>query len=320
MKEVLEKQKCLDLRQGLAAEVKKNKKGFKLFTSDEAVYNCISLVICGGTFLRGKILWGENLIEAGRQGEISSKRLPLSLERMNFKFGRIKNFTAPMIDGKTVDLNKLEKEAFDDTPEMFSCKNSFDGRAQLNNNIAYTGRDFNAYILRNIKRAKENDRGKGQRGIRDGRPIERNVLESGEKESFKIFIQPAGRNTKEMYLQGLETMCNEEMQEKMIKKIKGLEEAKITRPGYAVEYDYLIPSQIDCSLESKAVKGMFFAGHINGTAGYEEAAAQGIIAGINAARKVKNLRSIVGGRNNGYMGMLLRDIAAGEINLQKEKP
>lgn len=311
MKEVLEKQKYLDLRQGLATEVKKNKKGFKLFTSDETVYSCTSLVICGGTFLRGKMLWGENLIEAGRQGEISSKRLPLSLESLNLKFGRIKNYTAPMVDRKKVDLSKLEKEPFDDCPEMFSSSDSFDGRVQLNNYIAYAGKDFTTYVLKSIKAKKEYDKSNGPEGIRGGISIEGRVLKSKEKKGYKIFIQPTGRGTNEMYMQGLETMLPEEIQEKIIKRIKGLEEAQITRPGYAVEYDFLTPSQINRSLESRTVEGIFFAGQINGTTGYEEAAAQGIIAGINAARKAKNLGSIVNECKDGYIGILLSNIAEG---------
>ena len=317
MKEVLEKQKYLDLRQGLATEVKENKKGFKLFTSDETVYLCRSLVICGGTFLRGRILWGENLIEAGRQGEISSKRLPSSLESLSLRFERIKIFTAPMIDRKTIDFNKLEKEPFESYPEMFSSSNSFDGRVQLNNYIVYIEKNFISFILKNINVKKGYSRGKCPGRIRGRSSIEGRVLKSGKKEVYKIFIQPTGRGTNELYVQGLETMLPEEIQEKMLKKIKGLEEVQITRPGYAVEYDFLRPSQINRSLESRIVNGIFFAGKMNGTTGYEEDAAQGIIAGINAARNAKDLESTSSEHKDGYIDMLLSNIASGEISLKK---
>ena len=317
MKEVLEKQEFLDLRQALATEVKKNKKGFKLITSDEAVYLCSSLVICGGTFFRGKIIWGENLIEAGRHGEISSKRLPLSLESLSFRFGRIKKSTAPLIDRKTVDMNKLKKEPLDDCPEMFSNSNSYDGRVQVNNYIAYAGKKFITYILKNIKTEKDHEREKCPERIKGGSSIERRVLKFGKKGEYMIFIQPTGESTNELYMQGLETMLPEEIQEEMIRKIKGLEEVKITRPGYAVEYDYLRPSQIKNNLESRAVKGIFFAGKINGTTGYEEDAAQGIIAGINAARNAKDIESIAGGCNGGYISRLLSNIVLGRMNLQQ---
>lgn len=305
MKEVLEKQKNLELRQGLAVEVKKNKGKINLFLSDETVFTCNSLIICAGTFFRGKIKWGDNLIAAGRQGEINSKRFPLNLERLNLKFRRVKEFTAPVIDRKTIDLNRLEREPFDRSPEMFSTGNSFNGRVQLNNYIGYTDKKFIRYIFQNIKGREELKGG-------EGNSVEERVLKTENKKGFRISFQFMGRDTNEIYLHGLETMLREDIQEKMITRIKGLEKAQITRPGYAVEYDCLTPSQIKYSLESKELNGIFFAGKINGTKTYEESAAQGIVAGINASGKVKGIKGFSKREENVFINMLLNKIAAGK--------
>ncbi len=305
MKEVLEKQKDLDLRQGLAVEIKKNKRKINLFLSDETAFTCSSLIICAGTFFRGKIRWGNNLIGAGRQGEINSKRLPLNLERLSLKFHKVKNFSAPIIDRKTINLSRLKKEHYDKNPIMFSIGNSFDGRVQFNNYIGYAEEKFVSYILKNIKRRKELKRGIGN-------SVEERVLKPENEKGFKISIQSMGRDTNEIYLNGLETMLHEDIQGKMITKIKGMEKAQMTRPGYAVEYDCLISSQIKYSLESKTLTGVFFAGKINGTKTYEESAAQGIVAGINASGMARGIEGFVRGEESKYIDMLLNNITAGK--------
>lgn len=311
IKEVLEKQEYLDLRQGLVKAIKKDKKGLRLVTSDDTVYECSSLIICAGTFLRGNVIWGKNIIEAGRQGEINSKRLATSLEDLDFRFIRNRKFTAPMVDRKTIDLSKLKKEPLDHHSIMLSGKKIFIKRKQLNNYIACTEREWAEYLLKTVKSEEEYYKDKGWRKIGNGVSVEGKVVQSNGEECFRIFIQPVGMDTNEMYLQGLETMLSEEVQEEMIKKIKGFEEAEMTRPGYAVEYDCLAPGQIDLNLESKILKDIFFAGHINGTSGYEEAAAQGIVAGLNAAGKPEGLASIVNKRSNEYIINLLRSISEG---------
>lgn len=311
MKEVLEKQEYLDLRQGLVKAIKKDKKGLRLVTSDDAIYKCSSLIICAGTFLRGNIIWGKNFIEAGRQGEINSKGLAISLEDLNFRFIRNKKYNAPMVDRKTIDLSKLKKEPLDNHPIMLSGNKIFIKRKQLNNYIAYIGREWTEYLLKMVKSEAEYYKDREWGKIGNGVSVERKVIQSNGDECFKIIIQPVGMDTNEMYLQGLETMLSEEVQEEMIKKIKGFEEAEMTRPGYAVEYDCLAPRQIGLNLESRTIKGLFFAGQINGTSGYEEAAAQGIVAGLNAAGKTESLASIVNKRSNGYIMNLLRSISEG---------
>lgn len=308
MKEALERQECLDLRQGLAVEIKKTGEGIRLLTSDESMYECSVLVICAGTFLRGNIMWGKNLIEAGRQGEINSKGLAESLEDLNFKFVRRRKYIAPMVDRKTISLSKLKKEPLDKKQVIFSNSRNFLETKQLNNYIAYAQTEWAEYIQKILTNEAECYKYKGLDGIRDGIAIEQKVLKSNGKKCFRIFVQPVGRDTNEMYLQGLETMMPEEIQQKMINKIKGFEGTEMTRPGYAVEYDYLAKGQIDLNMESKELKGIFFAGHINGTSGYEEAAAQGIVAGINAAGKPKNLAGVTN-KKNGYIMVPLRKIS-----------
>jgi tRNA uridine 5-carboxymethylaminomethyl modification enzyme len=311
MKEILEKQEGLDLRQGLAVSIRKGDKVIKLLTSDETEYECSALVICTGTFLRGNIIWGKNLIEAGRQGEINSKRLAESLEYLDIKFIRKRKYIAPMVDRKTIDLSKLKKEPFDYRQLIFSDGKGYIKTKQLSNYITYTEKewaeDFQKILKDEAGCYKNKEYGEKGNGI----SVEEKVLGSSGKKCFSFFIQPVGRDTNEMYMKGLETMMPEEIQQEMINRIKGFEETEMTRPGYAVEYDCLAGGQIDFNLECRVLKGIFFAGHINGTSGYEEAAAQGIVAGLNAAGKQEKLESIVNKEIDGYIKGLLITVSEG---------
>lgn len=314
MKEVLENQDNLYLRQGLVAGIEEIGKKYNIYTSDGITYCCKSIVICTGTFLGAKIFWGGNTIEAGRQGEICSKKLLVSLENLGFKFGRLKNYTAPLIDRKSINVKVLEKQSYDRNPQMFSYENNFDGRSQLYSYITNTGKDCTRYILKRInKKAASSCKIKSE--TTEGCfPIEDKVLKFEDKKDYIIAILPIGRDTNEVYLKGLETALSEEIQVKMLKKIKSLKCAEITRPGYGVEFKYLLPFQLTSNLESKKFKGIFFAGHINGTNGYEESAAQGIVAGLAAYRRVKNLESIIIRREDGYIGVLISDLVVKGVN------
>jgi len=309
MKRVLENQGNLYLRQGLVVGIKEEKEKYNLYTSDGIVYHCDSIIICTGTFLGAKIFWGEHMIEAGRQGEICSKEFLRSLKKLGIRFGRLKNYAAPLIDRKTINVSNLEKQSLRKNPQLFSHKSNYKVRDQLNSYIAYIDRNFSGWVLKNIGENTTITGSSKRKASQECYSIEEKVLNSERIEGKKVFIQPIGRDTSETYLEGLETAVSEKIQVKMIRKIKGLEEARITRPGYGVEYNYLIPFQLNSSLESKDFKGVFFAGQINGTAGYEESAAQGIIAGLNASRKLKNLKSIIIERKDGYIGILINDIA-----------
>ena len=308
MKNVLENQDMLELKQGLVVDVKKRLEGWRVFTSDGNMYECRCVIISTGTFLRARIFWGKNVIEAGRQGEITSRRLPINLEKLGFKFGRLKTDTPPRVDRKTIDTSKLNVQHYDRHPEMFSYEDEYDGRAQLENYITYVEEECIDYISNNIKKSTVYGGSINSEGPKYCPSIEDKVLRFRDKKRHLVFIQPEGVDTSEMYLHGLSTTFSEEIQMEMLKRIRGLENAVITRPGYGVEYDYLLPNQIKSNLESIEKEGIFFAGQINGTTGYEEAAAQGTVAGINAARKSRKLSSIIINRQDGYIGILIDDI------------
>ena len=308
MKNVLENQDMLELKQGLVVDVKRKPEGWRVFTSDGNMYECSCIVISTGTFLRARIFWGKNVIEAGRQGEITSRRLPLNLERLGFKFGRLKTDTPPRVDRKTVDISKLKVQPYDRNPEMFSYNDEYDGRAQLENYITYVEGECIDYISNNLKKSTVYGGSINSEGPKYCPSIEDKVLRFRDKKRYLVFIQPEGVDSGEMYLHGLSTTFSEEVQMEILKRIKGLENSVITRPGYGVEYDYLLPNQIKSNLESIEKEGIFFAGQINGTTGYEEAAAQGTVAGINAARKSRKLDSIIVNRQDGYIGILIDDI------------
>jgi tRNA uridine 5-carboxymethylaminomethyl modification enzyme len=290
MKEVLEKQNNLYLRQGLAVNIKEGKGGYFLYTSDGIDYSCRSVIICTGTFLKGRIFWGEYRLEAGRQGEICSKKLLNCLKNLGFRFGKLKNYTAPVVDKKSIDLNNLKKQPCSRSHNTFSNETDYKNREQNYYYIAYINRNFSGYLSNHAADMKKED-------------IE-------EKE---ILIKPLGRDTKEVYLEGLETSVSEKMQVEILKKIKNFEKVEMTRPGYGIEYYYLLPYQLNSNLESKILKRIFFAGQVNGTNGYEESAAQGLLAGINASREANNLSSIIMDREDGYIGLLISDLIAKRI-------
>lgn len=308
MKQILENQENLDLKQGLVSKIEKFGDKYKLTTTDGNFYIGKCVVVTTGTFLRGKIFWGKYKREAGRQGEINSNKLPKHLENMWYKFGRLRTETPPRVDKKTVDYNKLKTQKYDELPEMFSYENIYDGREQVNNHITYIEEECINFIIKNIKKSSIYEISLRSESPKYCPSIEDKVSRFKNKKRHQIFIQPEGKDTNEMYLHGLFTTFSEDLQEGIIKRIKGLEKAEITRPGYGVEYDYLIPGQLNINLESKNHKNIFFAGQINGTTGYEEAAAQGIIAGINASLSSWDKENIFLSREDGYIGILIDDV------------
>jgi len=308
MKKILENQENLNLKQGLVAKIEKCGSKYKIITTDESFYISRCIVVAAGTFLRGKIFWGKYEREAGRQGEINSAKLPEYLEKMGYKFGRLRTETPPRVDKKTIDYNNIRVQKYDESPEMFSFDNIYDGREQLNNHITYVEKDCIDFIIKNLNKSSINEISLKSESPRYCPSIEDKVSRFNNKKRHQIFIQPEGKDTNEMYLHGLFTTFPENIQEGIIKRIKGLEKAEITRPGYGVEYDYLIPGQLNINLESKKHKNIFFAGQINGTTGYEEAAAQGIIAGFNASLSSKLKENIFLNREDGYIGILIDDV------------
>ncbi len=308
MKYVLEKQKNLDLRQALVKDLIIEKKDFSIITSDSYKYKSRSVVICTGTFLKGKIFWGKNRMDAGRKGEINSISLAESLERIGYTFGRLKTDTPPRVDKKTINTKSLKLQKYDADPKLFSYESKNNGNKQVNNYITYVEKDCINYIKQNIKKSAFQSKKDKKEGPKYCPSIEEKVIRFPNKKRHLIFIQPEGINTNEMYLHGLMTTFSEEIQNGIIKRIKGLENAIITRNGYGVEYNFLKSFQINNALESKIHKGLFFAGQTNGTTGYDEAAAQGIIAGLNASRRAKDKDCIIIEREDGYIGILIDDL------------
>jgi tRNA uridine 5-carboxymethylaminomethyl modification enzyme len=314
IKKTLEERDNIDLRQGLVINIKKKNNIFNLITSDGVEYTSKAVVITTGTFLRAEIFWGKYSMQAGRLGEINSRSLSRSLEKMGLSFSRLRTETPPRIDCKTIDTKNLSVQLYDDDPEFFSHTKAPKARRQIPIYYTYIDQNNIDYIRDNLDKSPIYQRKIETESPKYCPSIEDKVERFSEKNRHPIFIQPEGRRTNEMYLHGLHTAFPEEIQERIIKNIKGLEKAILTRPGYGVEYDFLRSGQINSSLENKKIKGLFFAGQINGTTGYEEAAAQGVIAGINAAREIKNKKIISIDREDGYIGVLIDDITSKKVS------
>ncbi len=308
MKGILENQDNLDLRQGLVISIRRSGEKYNLYTNDGIVYCCSSIVVCTGTFLEARIFWGDYTIDAGRQGEICSKKFSSSLKNLGFRFGRLKRYAAPLVDKKSINVSNLRKQPYSRVPQMFSYGSNTKDKDQIYSYIAYINEDLSECILNDMGEKIISGNSIESVTLEGCYSIEDRILRNGNVEGREVFIQPVGRDTSEVYLNGLETAASEELQVKMLKKIKGLERSEMTRPGYGVEYSYLLPFQLKNSLESKDFRGIFFAGQVNGTTGYEESAAQGVIAGINASRSLKSLDSIIVDRNDGCIGVLINDL------------
>ncbi len=267
-----------------------------------------SVILTAGTFLNGIIYIGLNSLKSGRAGEMQSYGITESLVRLGFESGRLKTGTPPRLDRKTIDYSKLEEQTPDNPPSPFSFSTKTITRKQISCYIGYTndnthdvlreGFDFSPMFTGRIKSI----------GPRYCPSIEDKINQFADKKRHQLFLEPEGYNSNEIYLNGFSTSLPEHIQIKAIKTIQGLENSKIIRLGYAIEYDFFPPYQLKVTLETKRIDGLFFAGQINGTSGYEEAAAQGIIAGINAAVKILKLDSFKLSRSEAYIGVLIDDL------------
>jgi tRNA uridine 5-carboxymethylaminomethyl modification enzyme len=308
MKKTLENQENLAVRQGIIVRMEAFKGIYKVYTNDGLCFESKAVVIATGTFINGKIFWGKYEKEAGRQGEVNSTHMAYSLKELGYLFGRLRTETPPKVDKKTIDFEFLKVQQFDAFPQMFSFEDRYDGRKQQCSHITYIDKNCIEYIRENISKSPIFERRMSSNSPKYCPSIEDKIKRFTEKGRHLIFIQPEGTSTNEMYLHGLYTTFSEDIQIELIHRIKGLENAELTRPGYGVEYDYLLPFQINNNLESKKHKNLFFAGQINGSTGYEEAAAQGIVAGYNAALASFKKNQIIINREDGYIGILINDI------------
>ncbi len=269
-----------------------------------------SVILTSGTFMNGTIHVGEKKFGGGRMGERASVGLTASLERLGFVSDRLKTGTPPRIDGRTIDYSVVEEQPGDEEPTPFSYLTDALPGEQLSCWLTYTTPEVHDHLRTGFDRSPMySGRIKG-RGPRYCPSIEDKIDRFAEKERHQIFLEPEGRNTFEIYVNGFSTSLPEEVQFDALRRVPGLENAHLLRPGYAIEYDYFPPYQLRYSLETKLVRGLFFAGQINGTTGYEEAAAQGIVAGINAVQYLNEADPLVLKRSEAYIGVLIDDLVA----------
>ena len=311
MKRVLERQKNLFLRQALVDEILVSggkAEGVVTNVGEKFLGACV--LITTGTFLKGLVHIGMKNFPAGRMGELASFGLSNSLVKLGFTMGRLKTGTCPRLDGRTVDFNPLAKQWGDDPPKPFSFSNRSVPLPQVPCHITCTNSRTHEIIRSGIGRSPLYSGVIEGIGARYCPSVEDKVMRFPERNHHQIFLEPMGLDTTEIYPNGLATSLPVDIQIQMLRSIEGLERVEIVRPGYAIEYDYADPVQLRLSLETKIVENLFFAGQINGTSGYEEAAAQGLMAGINAALKIEGKEPFFLGRDEAYIGVLIDDLVS----------
>jgi tRNA uridine 5-carboxymethylaminomethyl modification enzyme len=313
MREQLEKKENLHFRQDNVVDVltddeSKQVRGVRTQTGQ--VFEADAVVLTTGTFGNGLIHIGESNFGGGRSGERASIGISASLEKLGFEVGRLKTGTPPRIDGRSIDYDKLEVQYGDENPSPFSfLTDKLPSKdEQLTCWIGYTNDEVHNMLRSGFERSPMFNGTINSTGPRYCPSIEDKINRFAERDSHQLFLEPEGWDTYEMYLNGFSTSLPEDVQYKALQTIPGFEKAVMLRPGYAIEYDYFPPYQIKRSMETKITDGLFFAGQINGTTGYEEAACQGLMAGINAARKVQGEDEFILKRSEGYIGVLIDDL------------
>ncbi|MGG4397354.1 tRNA uridine-5-carboxymethylaminomethyl(34) synthesis enzyme MnmG [Paenibacillus thiaminolyticus] len=309
MKETVESTPNLTLRQGMVEELLvEDGKCVGVETKSGARYTAKAVVLTTGTYLRGKIIIGELMYESGPNNQQPSVKLSENLRELGFEMVRFKTGTPPRINKQFIDFSKTEIQPGDEHPKFFSYETKSSDNEQLPCWLTYTSEETHRIINENLHRAPMFSGVIEGTGPRYCPSIEDKIVRFADKPKHQIFLEPEGRNTSEYYVQGLSTSMPEDVQLQMIRSVPGLEKAEMMRTGYAIEYDAVVPTQLWPTLETKLVENLYTAGQINGTSGYEEASAQGIIAGINAARKIQSKPPVILDRSQGYIGVLIDDL------------
>ncbi|WP_270994013.1 tRNA uridine-5-carboxymethylaminomethyl(34) synthesis enzyme MnmG [Listeria seeligeri] len=309
MKHTIEKEENITLRQGLVDRLVIEDGVCKgVITNSGAIYYAETVVITTGTFSRGEIIVGELRYSSGPNNQQPSVKLSEHLEELGFELRRFKTGTPPRVKSSTIDYSKTEEQPGDEHARAFSFDTVEMIMDQLPCWLTYTNGTTHEIIQANLHRSPMFTATKKGTGARYCPSIEDKIVRFSDKPRHQIFLEPEGRNTEEVYVQGLSTSLPEEVQREMLRTIPGLENVEMMRVGYAIEYDAVMPDQLWPSLETKLVEGLFTAGQINGTSGYEEAAGQGLMAGINAARKVFKKEPVILGRDQAYIGVLIDDL------------
>ncbi|WP_027415069.1 tRNA uridine-5-carboxymethylaminomethyl(34) synthesis enzyme MnmG [Aneurinibacillus terranovensis] len=316
MKQTMEKTENLLLRQGMVERlIIEDGECRGVITKTGAEYKSKAVILTTGTYLRGKIIIGDLQYESGPNNMQPSVDLAYHLKELGFEIVRFKTGTPPRVYSDSIDYSKTEIQPGDDEPRAFSYETTeFFTNEQLPCWLTYTSEQTQEIINGNLHRAPMFSGAIEGTGPRYCPSIEDKIVRFSDKPRHQIFLEPEGRNTEEVYVQGLSTSMPEEVQLDILRSIGGLENVRMMRPGYAIEYDALIPSQLWPTLETKKIPGLFSAGQINGTSGYEEAAGQGIMAGINAARKVQGKEPIVLDRSQAYIGVMIDDLVTKGTN------
>src|SRR5690625_1701017 len=309
MKNIIENEENLTIKQGLVDRLIVEDGVCKgILTETKAAYYADSVIVTTGTFMRGKVLMGDLEYESGPNNQRVSIKLSEHLEELGLDLIRFKTGTPPRVNSHSIDYSKTEIQPGDDIEQGFSYETTEYITDQIPCWLTYTNEFTHQIINDNLTTSAMYSGMKRGTGPRYCPSIEDKIVRFDDKPRHQVFLEPEGRNTEEVYVQGLSTSLPESVQHQMVKSVPGLENADIMRPGYAIEYDAVVPTQLWPTLETKKIPGLYTAGQINGTSGYEEAAGQGIMAGINAAAKVLNKEPLILDRSQAYIGVLIDDL------------